>query len=522
MENFGLLSLVPPLLAILLAWWSKEVILSLFIGIFSGAMILNNFNPVAGFIHTLDDYMLSSLADSWNAGIIIFLLAMGAMIGIINKAGGIVAIGEYVANKAKSVQNTQFATWLMGVLIFFDDYANTLIVGNTMRPITDKMKISREKLSFLVDLTAASVSSIVPISTWIAFEVGVIKDGFDSIGLEGSAYNTFVQTIPFRFYSIFALVFALILIFSQRDFGPMYKAEVRARKTGETLRKGSTPMVSKELEEVEVPEGNSFNIVDSFLPILGVIFITVFGLWYNGGGTAADTSIQDAFGDADASVVLLWASFGGVTIAALLSKLKGVLTISEITESVIDGAKSMFVASVILVLAWSIGGITDDLGTANYLVGILEGNIPAFIIPSLLFVISAFIAFTIGSSWGTVSIIMPLAIPLAHSIGAPMLPAIGSVLTAAVMGDHCSPISDTTIMSSTASAVDHIDHVKTQLPYALTIGSIAILFGFLPAGLGAPAYLLLPLGFIALYLIVRRVGKPVDQESLKDVDPTSI
>ncbi len=244
---------------------------------------------------------------------------MGAMIGIINQAGGILAIGEYVANKARSIKNTQFAAWLMGVLIFFDDYANTLIVGNTMRPITDRMKISREKLSFIVDLTAASVSSIVPISTWIAFEVGVIKDSFDAIGIEQSAYTTLVKTIPYRFYSIFALVFALILIFTVRDFGPMYKAERRARLKGEVIRKGSTPMVSKELEEIGKPAGRSFSIIDSFLPILTVIVVTIFGLWYNGGGTAGKT-IQQAFGDADASVVLLWASFGGILVVSLCSQ----------------------------------------------------------------------------------------------------------------------------------------------------------------------------------------------------------
>ncbi len=507
MENFGLLSLVPPILAIILAWRTKEVVLSLFIGVFAGAIIVNNFNPLTGFMHTLDNYLLASLADSWNAGIIIFLLAMGGMIGIINRSGGIIAIGEYISGKAGSIKTTQFATWLMGIAIFFDDYANTLIVGNTMRPITDRVKISREKLSFLVDLTAAAVSSIVPISTWIAFEVGLIKDGFDAIGVEASAYGTLIQTIPFRFYSLLALIFALILIFTGKDFGPMLKAESRARQTGQVLREGSTPMVSKELNEIEQPEGNKFSFFDSFFPIITVVLVTIVGLWYNGGGAKTGVSIQDAFGNADASVVLLWAAIGGSVIAAILASTKNILKIPAIMESFIDGAKSMFIACIILTLAWSIGSVTDDLGTANYLVGILEGNLPGQLVPSILFIISAFIAFTIGSSWGTVAIVMPLAIPLAHSIGVPMLPTIGAVLTAGVMGDHCSPISDTTIMSSTASAVDHMDHVTTQLPYALTVGAVAILFGFLPAGFGIPVFITLPLGTIILYLIVRIIGR---------------
>jgi len=507
MESYGLLSLVPPLLAIILAWWSKQVVLSLFLGVFAGAFIIDGYNLLAAFMHTLDNYILASLADSWNAGIILFLLAMGGMIGIINKSGGILAIGEYVADKATSIAKTQFATWLMGVLIFFDDYANTLIVGNTMRPITDKLKISREKLSFIVDLTAAAVSSVVPISTWIAFEVGVIKDGFDALGIEANAYGTFVQTIPFRFYSLLALAFALVLIFTGKDFGPMLEAEKRARSTGDTLRPGSTPMVSKEIEEIEEPDGESFSFVNAFAPIIVVILVTLVGLWYNGGGAEAGTSIQDAYGNADASVVLLWAAFSGGLIAGIMALSKKILSIAEVVDGWIDGAKSMFIATMILILAWSIGSITDDLGTADYLVSLLEGNIMPEIVPVMIFVLSGFIAFTIGSSWGTVAIVMPLAIPLANSIGIPMLPTIAAVLTAAVMGDHCSPISDTTIMSSTASAVDHMDHVSTQMPYALTVGAVAAIFGFLPAGFGVSAYYLLPISVLVLYIIVRVFGK---------------
>src|SRR6056297_2303052 len=510
MESYGIISLLPPLLAIILAWCSKQVVLSLFLGVFAGALITNAYNPLFAFMHTLDNYILASLADSWNAGIILFLLAMGGMIGIINKSGGILAIGEYVADKATSVAHTQFATWVMGVLIFFDDYANTLIVGNTMRPITDKLKISREKLSFIVDLTAAAVSSVVPISTWIAFEVGVIKDGFDALGIEANAYGTFVQTIPFRFYSLLALAFALILIYTGKDFGPMLKAEKRARSTGETLRPGSTPMVSNEIEEIKEPEGESFSFFNAFLPIIGVIIVTLVGLWYNGGGAEAGTSIQDAFGNADASVVLLWAAISGGLIAGVLALAKKILSIAEVVDGWIDGAKSMFKTNMIFKLAWSIGSITDDLGTANYLVSLLEGNIMPEIVPVMIFAFSAFIAFTIGSSWGTVAIVMPLAIPLANSIGIPMLPTIAAVLTASVMGDHCSPISDTTIMSSTASAVDHMDHVNTQMPYALTVGLVAALFGFLPAGFGLSAVYLLPLGVIALYIIVQVIGKKAE------------
>ena len=516
MDHYGILSLVPPLLAILLAWWSKEVLLSLFVGVFSGALILNGYNPISAFVRTLDNYMLPSLADEWNAGIIIFTITMGGMIGIISKSGGAKSIGEAIASKAKTVRKTQFAVWLLGIGIFFDDYSNTLIVGNTMRPITDKMKISREKLAYLTDTTAAAMASITPISTWIAYEVGLIKDAFDSIGMQASAYTTFVKTIPFRFYSIFALILALIIVITRNDFGTMFDAETRARKTGKVLRDGATPMAAKELTDMDGPDGKNMNWFAALLPIIVTVAVTIFGLWYNGGGMAGE-SIRDAFGNANSSVVLIWAAFSGSLTAALLASLGRVLPISDIMEGWVDGAKSMLIASFILVLAWSIGSVTDQLGTADFVVGIAEGNVPAFIIPTLIFIIGAFVAFTTGSSWGTVAILMPLAVPLAHSIGAPLLASVAAVLTGGVWGDHCSPISDTTIMSSTAAGADHIDHVKTQIPYAFIGAGAAIIFGFIPAGFGFPVYLSLALGIIAMYLFVKYIGRTVE-DHMEDID----
>ena len=516
MEHYGLLSLVPPLLAILLAWWSKEVLLSLFIGVFSGALILNGYNPITGFIRTLDNYLLTSLADEWNAGIIIFTITMGGMIGIISKAGGAKAIGEYIASKAKTVRKTQFSVWLLGIGIFFDDYSNTLIVGNTMRPITDRMNISREKLAYLTDTTAAAMASITPISTWIAYELGLIKDAFDAVGISANAYATFVKTIPFRFYSLFALVLALIIVITRNDFGTMFDAETRARKTGKVLRDGATPMAAKELTDMEGPEGENLSPIQSFLPIVVTVLVTLVGLYINGGGLEGKT-IMDAFGNANSSVVLVWAAFSGSLTAALLSFGGKVLPIEDVVEGWVDGAKSMLVACFILVLAWSLGSITESLGTADFVVGIAEGNVPAFIIPTLIFIIGAFVAFTTGSSWGTVAILMPLAVPLAHNLGAPLLPAIAAVLTGGVWGDHCSPISDTTIMSSTAAGADHMDHVKTQIPYAFVGAITAIVFGFIPAGFGFPVYLSLAFGIIAMYLFIKYIGKTVE-DHMEDVD----
>ncbi len=520
MEHYGWLSILPPLLAIILAWWSKEVLISLFVGILVGATILAGFNPLEGFMRTIDTYMVGSLADTWNAAILLFLITLSGMVGIITKSGATNAIAEFIAKKARTAKKAQVATWLMGILIFFDDYANSLIVGTTMRSITDKLKISREKLSYIVDSTAAPVTSMALISTWVGHELGLIKIAFDnlgpealtSLGISSNVYTVFVQTIPYRFYSILALFMVLFIILKAKDFGPMYDAEVRARRKGKVLADSANPLVSEELTEMEISTNSRMKWYDAFIPMIVVIVLAVIGLWYNGGGLEG-VPLRDAFGAADASVVLLWASFAGAIIAGIMAMLKGGLSVSDTMEAWTDGAKALVSACGILVLAWSLNSVTGELGTANYLVEVSEGIIPVFMVPAMIFIISGIIAFSTGTSWGTSSIIMPLAVSMAYQFTAPIFPTIGAVLTGAVLGDHCSPISDTTIMSSTASAADHIDHVKTQLPYALTVGAVATVFGFIPAGFNLPSwsvYALLALGLVTLYLIVDIFGKEVE------------
>ncbi|SJZ59888.1 Na+/H+ antiporter NhaC family protein [Selenihalanaerobacter shriftii] len=519
MEEFGMISLLPPLLAIILAWWSREVLVSLFAGVFIGATILANFNPLTGFMRTVDTYMVNSLTDSWNVAILLFLLTLAGMVGIISRSGATQSVADFLAKKAKTARKAQIATWFMGLLIFFDDYANTLIVGNTMRSITDKLKVSREKLAYIVDCTAAPVTSMAFISTWIGYEMGLIQDAFTKLGMDQNIYTTFLQTVPYRFYSIFALVLVLFIAYLGKDYGPMYDAEVRARTEGKLLRDGATPMASEELTDMKVPEGKRLTWYDAFIPIISVIVITIVGLWYNGGG-AEGATIRQAFGDADSSVVLLWASFGGTFVAGLLSLLKGVLSVEEIMEAWINGIKSLAIASAILVLAWSLGGVIEELGTANYIVSITKGVLPPFLVPTMMFVLPCIVAFATGTSWGANAIIMPLAIPMAVKLGAPLTPTIGAVLTGCVFGDHCSPISDTTIMSSTSSAADHIDHVKTQIPYAVTAALIAILVGFIPAGLGISAMITIPIGLVALFLTVNFLGKDVTSlsEDIAELD----
>lgn len=512
MENFGWISLLPPVVALILAWWSREVLISLFIGVLLGATILAGFNPLTGFLRTLDTYVVQSLADSWNAAVLLFLLTLGGMVGIISRSGASRALADYVAARAENTTRAQLATWLLGIFIFFDDYANSLIVGNTMRSITDRLKISREKLSYIVDSTSAPITSMALISTWVGYEMGLIQKAFTRLGMEENIYGVFLRTIPFRFYSILALILVVWLIISKRDFGPMLKAERRARLEGKVIADGARPLVSKELDRMaDSSSGNQAGLhwYHAFLPVLGVIVITLAGLWYNGGGMTG-IGLREAFGNADSSVVLLWAGFGGTLIAGIIVLVKRLLSLQEIVEAWVEGVKSLAVAAMILILAWSLGTVIEKLGTANYIVSLMRGVLPPFLIPALMFVVPSVVAFATGTSWGTNAIIMPLAIPLAVNLGAPLIPTIGAVLTGCVFGDHCSPISDTTIMSSTASGADHLDHVKTQLPYAITVALVALIFGFLPAGWGISPLFTLPLGAAVLYVIVCLVGERVE------------
>ena len=311
-SGFGIISLLPPLLAIVLAFITRQVILSLFLGVFSGALMLNGWNPFIAFLRTLDTHLVGSLADGWNAAIIIFTLSIGGMIGIINKMGGTRAIAESLAKKAKTAKSAMVVTAIMGVVVFFDDYANTLIVGPTMRPLMDKMKVSREKLAYIVDSTAAPVVGLAFISTWVGYEIGLIGDAFGELGVDANAFAIFIKTIPYTFYNIFALVLVFMLAIRGRDFGPMLKAEKRARLTGQVLRDGAKPMAGDVTEGQDLIEGVTLRASNAIVPILTLILVSFFGLWYNGytysdEGTAwyTFTGIQTCFGNADASVVLI-------------------------------------------------------------------------------------------------------------------------------------------------------------------------------------------------------------------------
>ena len=519
--DYGWLSLLPPLVAIVLAFITKEVLLSLFVGVWLGATILNGWNPWSGFFRTFDHYVLRSIVpkdgDTWDAAVIIFSLSLAGMAGVVNRSGGALAIARALAKKAKGVRGGQFFTWLMGLIIFFDDYANTLIVGTTLRPLTDRLRISREKLAFIVDATAAPVASWAIISTWVGYEVGLISKAFKSAHIQGNAYLAFINTIPFRFYSLGMVFMVLMIALLVRDYSSMYRAEVRTRTTGKVLRDGAVPLSSDELTKIGVTDESKQRALNAWIPILTMIIATFVGLWYNGGGMSKPftfAGIREALGDADSSIVLIWASFLSSAVAIFITTAQGVLKIRDAMDAWVGGARSLMIAMMILVLAWSIGSICDDMHTADYVVGIAKGVVSPHLVPTIIFLVAMVISFSTGTSWGTMAILMPIAVPLAHSLGAPLYASMGAVLTGGVFGDHCSPISDTTIMSSMASGCDHIDHVDTQLPYAVSAAIVAIIFGYLPAGYGMGAGVSLLLVYLGIYIVVRLFGKKTDYASL--------
>lgn len=526
----GWLSIVPPVLAIVLALIFKDVLISLFLGVFAGALILFDWNPFLAFARSIDHYMVDAIADADHAAIIVFTTLLGGMVGLITKSGGSEGIVDIVRKWARSRPKGQLATGMMGLFIFFDDYANSLIVGSTMRPITDGLRISREKLAYIVDSTAAPVSSLVPISTWIGFEVGLIAAAFTSLGLPYDGYSTFIASIPYRFYPILALVMVFAIASMNRDFGSMLRAERRAEGTGEVLAAGDVPLADYAQSGMMPPADTPRHAINAIAPILTVIVVTIAGLWITGvqsldAATAGSGTeyVRSVFESANSYQALMWASLAGVIVALALPAAQRLMPLTSLLSGMVEGFKAMLLALVVLVLAWSIGAVAADLHTADYVVGITESFLSPHLVGVVVFLTAAAIAFATGTSWGTMAILMPLVIPIAHGLSvaagyAPgddfymtfMLGAISSVLAGSVWGDHCSPISDTTILSSMASGCDHVAHVRTQIPYALTVGVLGMIIGDIPTGFGVSPWISLAVGTVIVILIVRFVGKKVE------------
>lgn len=537
----GWLSLLPPLLAILLALVFREVVLSLFAGVWLGALLLNGWNPFTATLRAVDQFALGTLTgDADHIAIIFFSLLLGGMVGVMSRSGGTRGIVEALRPLATSPRRGLFFTWLAGVIIFFDDYANTLIVGNTMRPVTDRLNISREKLSYIVDSTAAPMAAIAVISTWVGFEISLIGDSLGAAAAQApdpaiaaqlqqaaaNPFNVFLHSIPYLFYPIFALLFVLLTTVTGRDFGPMWKAEARARSGGGVLRAGSMPAADVSGGIMEPPEGAPRRWINAGLPIIVVIAAALAGI-YATGAAALDEgtprTLRNIVGGADPFRTLIWGSFAGVVTAMILAVGQRILTLQQTIEAMVGGMRAMFLAVIILVLAWSLGDVTVALDTGPYISSLLQDTLPLHILPVLVFIVGALISFATGTSWGTMAILFPVVVPLAVAMGAAsgsfavgggqytiLLGVISSVMAGSIFGDHCSPISDTTVMSSMASACDHIDHVRTQLPYAIVVAIVGMLVGDIPTAWGLPPWIALLLGAAILIGVIRWVGRPTD------------
>jgi Na+/H+ antiporter NhaC len=526
-------SLLPPLLAILLALLTRQVIVALFFGIWVGVTFMYNYNPLLGFLHTLDEYIVNAIASPDRIAILIFSLVLGGMVGVMSRSGGTQGIVKKLSTLARNARLGQLTTWGMGVLIFFDDYANTLIVGNTMRPLADKLRISREKLSYLVDSTAAPVANIAIISTWIGYEISLINQSFGGLGVSDNAYITFIRTIPYNFYPIYSLVFGFLVAYLMRDFGSMYRAEIRTRRSGKVQRDGAIPLADLTGSDLIADDNTPLRWSNAMIPIGVVIIAVMLGLVYNGyvkvqeAGTSLAgqgwlQQISIIVGNADSFAVLMWAAFLGSIAAIFLALSQRILKLQEALDAWVRGIRSMVLAAIILTSAWAIGSICQELYTADYMIYLTRQFLTPHWLPFITFLTAAVVSFATGTSWGTMAILMPIAIPLAYKfpLATPgidpshatnlMLSTTAAVLAGATFGDHCSPISDTTIMSSMASGADHIDHVRTQLPYAVVVAIIAGLFGYLPVGFDISDWWVLLVGFLVIFLVVRFVGKKTE------------
>jgi len=525
------MSILPPLIAILMALVFREVYTALVIGLIVGSVTITYFQGY-GFFSALfygtfaivDVYILESLNDSAHLSIIVFSMLIGAMVTLISQNGGMKGVVNYLSRFAKGPKSGQFVTWFLGIAIFFDDYANTLVVGNTMRPVTDRLKISREKLSYIVDSTAAPIAAVAFVTTWIGAELSYIQDGISTLGLDETPYDVFLNSLQYSFYPFLALIFVPMLIYKGREFGPMLKAERKVKTLGiDKIH----PTSSSDYKIKEVKSERWYNAV---IPVIVIIVGTIAGListgldqvgWDKQLGFMKNLSY--VIGHADSYKALLWSSLAGVIVALLLTISQKILTLKESIESLVQGFKTMITAVLILVLAWAIALITKYMHTADFISHILvEVNVSPYIVPTITFILAALVAFSTGSSWGTMAILYPLVLPSSWLIAkesgmdydqtiAIFHNVVSTVLAGSVLGDHCSPISDTTILSSLASSCNHIEHVRTQLPYALTVGFVAVFLGTLPAAFGVPTYVLLAVDLVILYLILQFFGKKVIQ-----------
>jgi len=510
-------AIFPPLLAIVLAFATRRVVLSLGLAIGLGALLSAAFDPLEAIVRAVRDYAWKSiLSQPSKLWIVVFTVALGSMVGVMARAGGIQAIVDRLARRVRRPRSAQLAAFVAGLVAFFDDYTNAVLIGNAMRPLFDRLRISREKLAYLVDSTSAPVAGLALISTWIGYEVGLVGDAARALGLSASGYEIFLRALPFRFYCLFALVFVAINVLSGRDYGPMLRAERRAAETGHVLRPGAVPLSGTAITSMRARQGVRGSALQAIVPVVVVLAGTLLGLVWDGGRFSnAHGSLltiaawREILGAADSIRILGIASLLGAATAVALAVGPDKLRLREAMSALVLGARSMGLAILVLLLAWGIEAVTRDLGTTDLVVATLSNAIPAPILPVAVFATASVVAFSTGTSWGTMAILIPTVLPLAFQAGGMALLVVcaAAVLDGAIFGDHVSPVSDTTVLSAISSGSDLMDHVRTQLPYALTAMLAALVLGYGLAGVGLPYLLSWVLGPAALAAVFFGLGK---------------
>ncbi len=485
-------ALVPPLIAIILALITKEVYSSLFVGILTGALLYSGYSFEGTVNHMFEDGIIASLSDSYNVGILCFLVILGIIVSLMNRAGGSAAFGEWASKHIKSRVGAQCATIVLGILIFVDDYFNCLTVGSVMRPVTDKFKISRAKLAYLIDSTAAPICIIAPVSSWAAAVSGFVEGRNDGIFL-------FVQTIPYNFYALFTIVMMFTIVIMKTDFGPMALHEKNAQENGDLYTTPERPYA--DAKETKVSAKGT--VLDLVLPIIALIVFCVIGMIYTGGffNKEDPANFIVAFSQSDASIGLVYGSFFGLVFTVILYFVRKVLSFRECMECIPEGFKSMVPAMLILTFAWSLKAMTDSLGAKEYVAGLVEGSAAGLmnLLPAIIFLIACFLSFATGTSWGTFGILIPIVVSIFNGVDENMMIlSMSACMAGSVCGDHCSPISDTTIMSSAGAQSSHINHVSTQIPYAVSCATVSFLT-YIIAGFTKSAVISLPIG-IALMI----------------------
>ena len=493
-------ALIPPIVAIGLALITKEVYSSLFVGILMGGLLYSGFQFEKTITHIFETGIIGVLSDSYNVGILVFLVILGAMVSLMNRAGGSAAFGQFAAERIHSRVGAQLATILLGVLIFIDDYFNCLTVGSVMRPVTDKFKVSRAKLSYLIDATAAPVCIIAPISSWAAAVTGFVEgeDGF----------SIFIRAIPYNFYAILTIVMMVGMVLMKVEFGSMRTHEMNAVK-GDLFTTPGRPYGGVK-EETAQTRGK---VIDLLIPIVSLIICCVIGMLYTGGFFQGEDFVT-AFSQSDASLGLTFGSFFGLVITVGLYQLRRVLSFSDCMACIPEGFKAMVPAILILTFAWTLKAMTDSLGADVYVASVVESGAKGFLnfLPAIIFVVGCLLAFATGTSWGTFGILIPIVVAVFENSNPQlMIISISACMAGAVCGDHCSPISDTTIMASAGAQCEHVNHVMTQLPYAVTAAAVSFVT-YIVAGFVQTPWIALPVGVLLMtgtLFVIKALGNSV-------------